>query len=705
MNPGRWLPFLTWLPMNRAGLAADVLAGMTVALVLVPQAMAYAQLAGMPANHGLYAAFLPVIVGALWGSSRHLATGPVAVTSLLTASVLLPLATPGSEQFIALAIALALLAGLVRVALGVFKLGVIVNFLSHSVLVGFTNAAAIIIALSQLPRLLGLAGERNELFLRDIWAVLLQAGNTHLPTLGMGVAAAAIIVLLKRFQPRMPAVLVAAVLTTLVSWGIGFERSGRASVDDIADPAVRALAQDYVTTEAGIAKLRQQIGERAAALKDSTRANPEGSAHTAAIRYQVEILNLELKGAVTENRTRLSDLRRFIFERGDVPASVRGRLFAPGRLPAGATGDGSRWRIGRFEGDRLELVGGGEVVGRIPAGVPRLELPRISSETLPSLLVPAFVVALVGLAEAMSSARAIATKTRQRLDPNQELVGQGLANIAASLSQAFPVSGSFSRSALALHAGGRTGLASVVSGLVVLVTLLFLTPLLYHLPQSVLAAIIMTAVVGLIDFHAMRQAWQAERHDGAAAVATFVVTLGLAPHLDVGILVGVGLALVLFLIRTMRPRLAVLGRHPDGTLRDADLHGLPLSETVAAVRFDGQLYFGNVSYFEDAILEVAARFPRARHILIVGSGINRLDASGEQVIRHLNRRLRESGVTLCFSGLKHQVLRVLSRTGLLTEIGEDNIFRSDDAAVETLHQRQAGGGLSAVNAPLARNAP
>jgi sulfate permease, SulP family len=242
MNPGRWLPFLTWLPMNRAGLAADVLAGMTVALVLVPQAMAYAQLAGMPANHGLYAAFLPVIVGALWGSSRHLATGPVAVTSLLTASVLLPLATPGSEQFIALAIALALLAGLVRVALGVFKLGVIVNFLSHPVLVGFTNAAAIIIALSQLPRLLGLAGERNELLLRDIWAVLLQAGNTHLPTLGMGVAAAAIIVLLKRFQPRMPAVLVAAVLTTLVSWGIGFERSGRASVDDIADPAVRALA-------------------------------------------------------------------------------------------------------------------------------------------------------------------------------------------------------------------------------------------------------------------------------------------------------------------------------------------------------------------------------------------------------------------------------------------------------------------------------
>ena len=193
MSLARWFPFLAWFPMKRDALLADVLAGVTVALVLVPQAMAYAQLAGLPAYHGLYAAFLPVIVGALWGSSRHLATGPVAVTSLLTASVLLPLAAAGSEQFVILAVVLALLAGLVRIALGVFRLGVIVNFLSHPVLLGFTNAAAIIIALSQVPRLVGVATGRNELFLRDIWAVVLQLPNTHLPTLAMGVGALATI--------------------------------------------------------------------------------------------------------------------------------------------------------------------------------------------------------------------------------------------------------------------------------------------------------------------------------------------------------------------------------------------------------------------------------------------------------------------------------------------------------------------------------
>ena len=211
-------------------------------------------------------------------------------------------------------------------------------------------------------------------------------------------------------------------------------------------------------------------------------------------------------------------------------------------------------------------------------------------------------------------------------------------------------------------------------------------------------------MVGLIDFPAMRHAWRASRNDGiAAALITFVATLGFAPQLDTGILVGVGTALVLFLVRTMKPRVAVLGRHPDGTLRDADLHGLPLSEDIAAVRFDGQLYFGNVSYFEDAILEVAARFPKARHILVAGAGINRIDASGEQVIRHLTHHLRESGITLAFSGLKHQVLSVLRRTGLLAEIGAENIFPSDDAALAALRGRGEDHGLGPSHPSVARD--
>jgi SulP family sulfate permease len=702
MRPARWLPFLSWFPRRREALTADAVAGLTVAMVLVPQALAYAQLAGVPAYHGLYAAFLPVIVGALWGSSHHLATGPVAVTSLLTASVLAPLAPVGSEQFIAFAVVLALLAGLVRLALGVFRFGVIVNFLSYPVLVGFTSAAAIIIAVSQVPRLLGVAVGRNDLFVRDIWALIGQLGNAHVPTVAMGAGALGIIAALRWFWPRAPGVLVVVVVTTLVSWAIGFEHRGQARADQLADDAVRTLARDYAHTDGVIAELSRQMGHRGADLRAALRAHPGGSPHALGIRYQIDLLGLQREGAVQENRARLRDLRKFAFERAAAPP---GTLYLAGQLPAGVPGDGRRWRIGAVAGERLELQGGGEVVGPVPAGMPRLGLPRIDSETLLSLLIPAFVVALVGLAEAMSSAKAIAVKSRQRLDPNQELIGQGLANIAASLSQAFPVSGSFSRSALAYYAGARTGLASVVSGLAALATILYLTPLLYHLPQSALAAIIIMAVLGLVDFSAIRHAWRADRNDGIAAAITFVVTLAVAPHIDAGILVGVSLALVLFLVRTMKPRVAVLGRHPDGTLRDADLHGLALSDDVAAVRFDGQLYFGNVSYFEDAILEVAARFPAARHVLVAGSGINRIDASGEQVIRSLVQRLRESGITLAFCGLKHQVTTVMRRTGLLAEIGEDNIFPSDDVALAALRRRGRGLGPSAPSEGGASDAP
>ena len=677
--------------MSRESFTADLLAGVSVALLLIPQSMAWAQLAGMPPHYGLYASFLPVIVGALWGSSHHLATGPVGVTSLLTASLLSPLAPAGSEPFVALAILLALLAGAVRVLLGAFRLGVIVNFLSHPVMVGFTNAAALIIALSQLNKLLGIPSGRSERFVRDIWGVLMQLGETHVPTLLMGLATLVIIWSTRHYLPRLPGVLIAVVLTSVASWGIGFERNGSASVDDISDEAVRTLARNYVAAEETIADLTRRIQDRAARLREQARAHPDGSPSAAALRYQLEILGLERKGAAKENRARLGELRRFAFSRA-TGAAPAGALHIAGASPAGTPTDGYRWRIASIEGSRLALVGGGEVVGVIPSGLPRFAPPRISSELFLTLIAPAFIIALVGFTEAISSAKAIAARTKQRLDPNQELIGQGLANTVGSFFQSFPVSGSFSRTALNYHAGARTGLSSVVSGLVVLPTLLFLTPWLYHLPQSMLAATIMISVVGLIDFRAMRHAWRADRNDGAAALVTFAATLGFAPQLDTGIVIGVGLALVLFLVRTMKPRVAVLGRHPDGTLRDADLHGLAVTEDVAAVRFDGQLYFGNVSYFEDAILEVASRFPKARHILVSSSGINRVDASGEQAIRSLTHHLRESGVTLAFSGLKHQVLSVLHRTGLAAEIGEENIFPSDDAALAALRGRPRADG-------------
>ena len=258
---------------------------------------------------------------------------------------------------------------------------------------------------------------------------------------------------------------------------------------------------------------------------------------------------------------------------------------------------------------------------QVPQGLPEFKMPHLTWDGFMSVLSAAIVISLVGFMEAISIAKAMAAKTKDRIDPNQELVGQGLANIVGSFSQSYPVSGSFSRSAVNLNAGAKTGMSSVFTALIVLVALLFLTPLLYHLPQAVLGAIIIMAVVGLVNFEAVKHAWQASRHDGAAAIVTFVATLAFAPHLDNGIMVGAGLALGLYLYRTMSPRVAVLGRFNDGTLRDIKIYpDLPTSKHVVAVRFDGQLYFANVSYFEDMILETMASHPTAKYVLVVGDG-------------------------------------------------------------------------------------
>jgi SulP family sulfate permease len=562
-------PFLRWWPMSTAQLRGDLLAGITVALVLIPQSMAYAQLAGLPSYYGLYAAFLPGIIAALWGSSKQLATGPVAVVSLLTASTLLPYATLGSEQFIALAIMLSLLVGLFQLGLGVLRLGVVVHFLSHPVILGFTNAAALIIGLSQLNNLLGVGRPRSDHFLHDILAVLMQLPDTHLPTLGIGVLAIVVMLYLKRHHPKLPGILVAVVVTTLLSYLLGFAAAG------------------------------------------------------------------------------------------------------------------------------------GKVVGQIPAGLPTLSLPELDLAMISSLLGNAMVIALVGFMEAISIAKAMAARTRERINPNQELIGQGLANIVGSFSQSYPVSGSFSRSAINLNAGARSGLSAVVTGLVVMFSLLFLTPLLYHLPNASLAAVIMMAVFGLINIPAIRHAWQANRHDGIAAVVTFLATLMFAPFLDHGIIAGAGLALILYLYRTMRPRVAILGRYPDGTLRDLKIHpDLPTDPRIIAVRFDGSLYFANVSYFEETILEAVARQNSAKFVLVVGDGINEIDASGEEVLEHLVRRLRDAGVTLVFSGLKRQVLEVLRKTGLYHYIGIECIYATEAMAVNAIYEWLKVEGADGALCPL-----
>jgi SulP family sulfate permease len=679
-----WLPFLGWFPLSGVQVRADLLAGVTVALILIPQSMAYAQLAGMPSYYGLYAAFLPVMVGALWGSSRQLSTGPVAIVALLSASALAPLAVAGSEQYIALAILLALMVGVIQLALGLFRLGAIVNLLSHPVIIGFTNAAAIIIALSQLNKLLGVPMSRSENFLNDILGVLRQVGDTHWPTLAMGVGALALMLLMKRFLPRWPNVLVAVALATVLSWQLGFERLLTVKPESVRDASVQALLGEYQAGQQRIAVFDKQL---ASLREEARRAEGEAAdrARLAELTYRLELAEVHRDDAARENQARFKSLAQQRFLAANTPAGTL--LYPEAGAPAEADRD-TVWRLKKLDEKGLRLSGGGEVVGAIPPGLPSLSVPKMGWSDFTALLSAALVISLVAFMEAISIAKAMAAKTRARIDPNQELVGQGLANIVGAASQSFPVSGSFSRSAVNLNAGAVTGLSSVFAGLLVLLTLLFLTSLLYHLPQAVLAAVIMLAVVGLINPGAMRHAWHTHRHDGLAASITFVATLAFAPHLDMGILFGAVVAIALFLHRRMRPRGEILGQHADGVLGGLDTHGLePISRNVVPVRFDGELTFVNVSYFEDMMLEAGRRFPEARAILLIGSSINEIDVSGEEKLVDIARRLEQGGVKLYLSGLKKQVLEVLERADIHKTLPPERIFRSKEQALKTLLER------------------
>ncbi len=684
----RFLPFLRWFPLTPGDVRLNFLAGLTVALVLIPQSMAYAQLAGLPAYYGLYAAFLPVAIAAMWGSSNQLATGPVAVVSLLTASSVATLATPGSDDFIALAIMLTLLVAIIQLALGVFKLGVVVNFLSHPVIVGFTNAAAIIIALSQVSKILGVSMPRSESFIHDILGVFQQVGEIHWPTFVMGVGAMALMWGMKKYLPKWPGVLVAVVLTTLISYAIGFEKKSEASLAALADPSTAALAQEYEAAEKALASVQEKILINEANAKKEENSDAPDEQNVLALHYQADVLRAQAKEMELANAARFKELRKLRFHREAQADGQGGMLHLVGTAPAGLETDGVTWRITRVAKGQLRLTGGGEVVGTIPEGLPKISLPTLDMDKLAALLSAALVISLVGFMEAISIAKAVAARTKQRLDPNQELIGQGLGNLIGSVSMAYPTSGSFSRTAVNINMGATSGLSSVFTALIVLVALLFLTPLLYHLPQAVLAAIIIMAVGGLVNIEAVKHAWKAHKHDGAAAIVTFAATMFFAPHLDMGILVGAGLAIVLFLLRSMKPRVAVLGRYSDGTLRDVKVNpGLPTSEHMMAMRYDGSLYFANVSYFEDAVLEALANCPKVKYVLIVGDGINQMDASGEEVVHHLVERLHEAGVTLVFSGLKKQVIDVMRQTGLFDLVGRNNVFATEDQAIADIYER------------------
>lgn len=685
LSPERFLPFLAWFPLGGAILRADLIAGITGALVLVPKAMAYAQLSGLPVHFGLYVAFVPAILGALWGSSRQLATGPVAIISLMTAAALTPLAVPFSADYIELALLLTLMVGAIQFALGVLKLGTIVNFVSHPVILGFMNAAAIIIALSQLDMLLGIPKGRSDSFLRDVWEMLGNLPQLHWPTLAMSAFALTLMLVLRKVPvvSRL-SVLVAVVITIVVSQAIGFERVARGRIEAVADAPTRELLATYAETQERIRSLNVQATAQAARLR---ALDPADVRAAAALRHELHLSQLDAADLAEENKARWRDIQRLELLLPVQHEGAAQALYLDGQAPADVDTGGRRWRIRKVDGERLYLAGGGEVVGAIPQGLPALRVPTITLDGVLSLLSAAVVIALVGFMESIAMAKALSARTRQRIDPNQELIGQGVANLGGSLFQSYPACGSFTGSAINLQAGARTGLAMVFNGLFVVATLLFLTPFLYHLPKATLAVIILMAVTSLITPQALRHAWRANRADGWVAAVTFVVTLLAAPHLDRGILFGAALAVLIYLFRTMKPRVAELGRHADGALRDVRVYpGLPTSANVIALRFDDALYFANAAFFEEAVLEAVAAKPQAKYLLVVGSGINQMDASGEEVVRHLVERLHASGVKLVFCGLKKQVLDVMRSTGLDELIGREHIFPGEEQALAAIYR-------------------
>ena len=678
-------PFLSFFRgYRRTHLRADLVAGLTVALVLIPQSMAYAQLAGLPAYYGLYAGFLPPLIAALFGSSHQLATGPVAVVSLMTATTLAPLATTGSEGYIAYAILLALLVGLFQLILGVLRLGMLVNFLSHPVVNGFTNAAALIIATSQLNKLFGVDVDSAEHHYQTVYySVAAAIKHAHWPTLLLAVLAFVIMAVLKKIRPGIPNVLVAVAITTTLSYITGYELSRKVSLETIEVAEVHRLIADF---NSSLDEIERAMSERIALNSKLKEAEREHGAHSiqaielsASVSVQaVSIDRLQRQAALV--RETLRDYRFRMIESREGMSAFR---LAEGK-------GGGQWRMkvgnGHIPPESIPMIGGGEIVGVIPQGLPKFSAPKLDFSVMVELFAMAVIISLLGFMEAISIAKAIAARTGQRLDPNHELIGQGLANLASAINQGYPVSGSFSRSAVNFQAGAVTGLSSAFSSLMVMITLLFLTPLLYYLPQSVLAAIIMMAVIGLLNVSGFIHAWEAQKYDGAISIITFVATLYFAPHLDRGIMIGVVLSLGFYLFRTMQPKIAILSKTQDGQFRDAVRRNLETCRHVAVVRFNNSLFFANVSYLEDIILETIASQPELRHILIVGNGINELDASGEVLISRLVTRLRQRGLEVSFSGLNDSVLDVLRRTHLYEKIGEERFFGSVAHAVQEIHR-------------------
>ncbi|MBE9502605.1 MAG: SulP family inorganic anion transporter [Proteobacteria bacterium] len=686
----RIFPFLGWFKdYDLNSLKIDAVSGLTVALVLIPQSMAYAQLAGLPPYYGLYASFLPPIIAALFGSSRQLATGPVAVVSLMTSASLEPLATAGSQGYIAYAILLALMVGIFQLTLGVLRLGLVVNFLSHPVVNGFTNAAAIIIASSQLSKMFGVYVDKGGHNYETIIRVIHSAFHyTHWPTLLMGVFAFAIMYGLKQISPKIPNVLVAVAVTIIISWAIGYQHNSTVNISAIKSPKAQGLIESFNKAVNAIPRLAEERTKANMAL-DEANSNHDILA-VLDDEHVASVLTINIERVKRQAHIYRKRFRNLLFE-GIEQADGSLKFYLKDAKPPGSKGDGRTWRIkvGNYplKKDKIIMMGGGAVVGAIPQGLPSLSVPKISLKIILHMFPFVIIISLLGFMEAISIAKAMAGKTGQRLDPNQELIGQGLANICGSFAKSYPTSGSFSRSAVNLQSGAISGLSSAFTSLTVVIVLLFFTPLLYYLPQSVLAAIIMMAVIGLVNASGFIHAWKAQWYDGFISIVTFLCTLLYAPHLHIGIMIGVILSLLVFLYKSMRPVVASLSWHEEMSLQNSMTHNLQECKYIDLIRFEGTLFFANASYLEDKINERMIEKKDIKHIVILCDGINDMDASGEEALSITIDRVRSAGVGISLSGVNESVMSVLKRTYLLEKIGEGNIFSNTERAIFAVHDK------------------
>lgn len=562
----RFLPIAGWLPeYDRTRLTSDLVAAVIVTIMLVPQSLAYALLAGLPPQMGLYASIAPLAVYALFGTSRTLSVGPVAVISLMTASAASGVAMQGSPEYIAAVIALAVLSGLILLAMGLLRLGFLANLLSHPVIGGFILASALLIVLSQLRHLLGIA----------------SAGDTA-PELALSLA---------RNLPSCHGPTVAIGLGTLafLSW-----------------------------VRRGLKPLLVRFGMAQRPADLLAKAGPMLA--VAATTLLVAALALDEAGVA--------------------------------------------------------------VLGPVPSGLPPLTVPLLDLELWSALLVPAALIGLIGFVESVSVAQTLAAKRRQRIDPDSELIALGAANVAASFSGGFPVTGGFARSVVNFDAGAETPLAGAFTAAGIALAVLFLTPLLYFLPLAVLAATIIVAVSSLVDLRAVGEVWRYSKSDFVALAGTVLVTL--LAGVEAGVIAGVAVSLVLLLWRASRPHAAVVGLVP-GTqhFRNVLRHEVITSPSMVTLRVDESLTFINARWLEDRVLALVAERPRLEHVVLLCSAVNAIDASALETLQMLNRRLEAAGVRLHLSEVKGPVMDRLGRSRLLEELTGE-VFLSQYDAFERL---------------------